>query len=151
MPSKHHETHKTHKGKHFSKDASKHHITPQTDTLKQEFAQSAQAALSASTPTLNDEDQAKKTVKMRFSENKYYNDLDNPIFLKGQVYEIVGADMINRWLKRGGEIVEGETEEPVARVAGANPEEVVANAEKAAEQVANDQESGDSSKEEKSK
>lgn len=46
-------------------------------------------------------------VKMRFKEHKYYNDLDKPHFEAGKVYELEGAGWIQRWLKRGGEIVEG--------------------------------------------
>lgn len=45
-------------------------------------------------------------VLMRFSENKIYNDLNKPIFYKGEVYELEGKAWIERWLKRGGEIVE---------------------------------------------
>lgn len=45
-------------------------------------------------------------VKMRFSEHKFYNDLNNPIYLKGEIYDIEGADKIQRWLLRGGEIIE---------------------------------------------
>ena len=51
-------------------------------------------------------------VKMRFKEAKFYNDLSKPLYLPGEVYQIEGADMIQRWLKRGGEIVEGKLEQP---------------------------------------
>lgn len=47
-------------------------------------------------------------VKMMFSTNQFYNDLDVPLYRPGVVYEIEGADKIQRWLKRGGVIVEGE-------------------------------------------
>ena len=47
-------------------------------------------------------------VIMIFSENKFYNDLENPIFFANTSYELEGADWIQRWLKRGGKIVEGE-------------------------------------------
>lgn len=49
-----------------------------------------------------------KKVLMRFSEDKFYNDLDNPVFEKGKIYEISGADKILRWTKRGGEIIEAK-------------------------------------------
>lgn len=51
---------------------------------------------------------APNKVKMRFSEHKYYTDLEKPIFMAGKVYELEGAEWIHRWLKRGGEIVAGE-------------------------------------------
>lgn len=53
-------------------------------------------------------------VKMKFSEHKYYNDLNEPIFRAGEVYELEGAEWIQRWLKRGGVIVEGNLEMPSA-------------------------------------
>jgi hypothetical protein len=53
-----------------------------------------------------------KKVKMRFATHQYYNDLKNPIFYAGEVYELEGADWIQRWLKRGGEIVDGEMPTP---------------------------------------
>lgn len=51
-------------------------------------------------------------VKMRFSEHKFYNDLNKPLYEAGKVYEVVGAGFIQRWLKRGGVIVEGELNFP---------------------------------------
>lgn len=45
-------------------------------------------------------------AKMKFTENKFYTDQNKPIFVPGVVYEITGADQIQRWLKRGGVIVE---------------------------------------------
>lgn len=57
------------------------------------------------------QDSAKQKVLMRFKEHKYYNDLNNPIFDAGKVYELSGAAWIERWIKRGGEIV---TEEQLA-------------------------------------
>lgn len=58
----------------------------------------------------------KDKVLMRFSENKYYNDLENPIFEKGKTYVLEGAGWIQRWLKRGGEILdqaEGKAEKSI--------------------------------------
>jgi len=46
-------------------------------------------------------------VLMRFKEDKFYNDLNTPIFKSGEVYEMEGSSWIQRWVKRGGEIVEG--------------------------------------------
>jgi len=62
-------------------------------------------------------------VKMKFSEHKYYNDLNNPIFDAGKVYELEGAAWIQRWLKRGGEIVEGVL--PTAKADELNPSTLV--------------------------
>lgn len=53
-------------------------------------------------------EQDKVKVKMRFTEEKYYNDPNTPHFEKGKIYEVQGQDIINRWLKRGGEIVTDE-------------------------------------------
>lgn len=53
------------------------------------------------------------TVKMVFKEDKYYNDLNEPKYRAGIVYDIIGSDQIQRWLKRGGEIVEGQLEFPL--------------------------------------
>lgn len=50
----------------------------------------------------------KQEVVMVFSEDKFYKDPTVPHFLKGKEYVIKGADMIQRWLKRGGVIVKGE-------------------------------------------
>jgi hypothetical protein len=49
-------------------------------------------------------------VLMRFSEHKFYNDLNKPIFEAGKIYELEGAAWIQRWTKRGGEIVENAKE-----------------------------------------
>lgn len=57
-----------------------------------------------------------QSVKMKFKEDKFYNDLNVPLYEKDKVYEIKGADMIQRWVRRGGEIVEGELEFPEAKV-----------------------------------
>ena len=69
-------------------------------------------------------------VRMVFKEHKYYNDMDTPMFEAGKVYMLEGADWIARWLKRGGEIVEGELELPDHDV---NPSQIVANAPEKAE------------------
>ena len=42
-------------------------------------------------------------TKMIFTEDKYYN--HDVIYKAGEVYEVEDA-MVNRWLKRGGSIVE---------------------------------------------
>lgn len=52
-------------------------------------------------------------VKMKFSEEKFYNDQTKPMFEAGKVYELEGFDWIQRWLKRGGEIVEELKVKPV--------------------------------------
>lgn len=63
-------------------------------------------------------------VKMKFKENKFFNDLDNPMFLAGVEYELEGADWIQRWLRRGGEITSGALNFPTPEV---NPSEIVDN------------------------
>jgi hypothetical protein len=42
---------------------------------------------------------------MKFNVDAFYTDLENPLYLKGQVYKIED-NMVARWLKRGAEIVE---------------------------------------------
>ncbi|TXG78097.1 hypothetical protein E6Q11_01700 [Candidatus Dojkabacteria bacterium] len=54
-----------------------------------------------------------KKVKMIFKEAKFYNDLANPIFFPNKVYELEGQDWIERWIKRGGAIIDENTNEPV--------------------------------------
>lgn len=54
------------------------------------------------------QEDAKQKVVMVFKEDKFYNDLSVPHFKAGEKYVIEGADQIQRWLKRGGDIVEGE-------------------------------------------
>lgn len=44
-------------------------------------------------------------VKMRFKEDKFYTDLNNPIYRKGQIYDIPN-NMVERWIKRGGTIID---------------------------------------------
>lgn len=46
--------------------------------------------------------------KMRFTEDKYYN--RDVIYTAGKVYD-VPDNMVDRWLKRGGEILEEEVKE----------------------------------------
>ena len=59
------------------------------------------------------EKEAKQSALMLFHQDGYYNDLTKPLYLKGNTYEIFGRDMINRWLKRGAEIVDkGDASEP---------------------------------------
>lgn len=55
-----------------------------------------------------------RKVLMRFKEHKYYNDLGKPIYEAGKIYEITGAAWIQRWQKRGGEIVEDPKAKPEA-------------------------------------
>lgn len=49
---------------------------------------------------------APNKVKMKFKEDKFYKDRHTPVFVAGRVYELEGAAWIQRWLIRGGEIVE---------------------------------------------
>jgi len=53
-------------------------------------------------------------VLMRFKEHKFYTDLNKPHFEAGKVYELEGRDWINRWIKRGGELVDSAPSEVVA-------------------------------------
>lgn len=55
-----------------------------------------------------------KKVLMRFTTNQFYNNQDVPIFEANKVYALEGQDWINRWLKRGGEIVENPRGKVVA-------------------------------------
>lgn len=61
---------------------------------------------------------SKEKVCMTFSEPKFYTDLSKPIFEAGKVYELEGADWIQRWIKRGGVIVEKDSK----AISGAKPE-----------------------------
>lgn len=63
---------------------------------------------------LSDEETPEKKVKMLFSEPKFYNDLHKPIFEAGKVYELEGAAWIERWKKRGGQVVEDTAGMPEA-------------------------------------
>lgn len=56
--------------------------------------------------------EVEQIVKMKFKEDKFYTDRSKPYFEKGKIYEVKGTDQIQRWLKRGGEIVEGELKYP---------------------------------------
>lgn len=95
------------------------------------------------------ENTGKNVVKMKFTEHKYYNDLNNPIFFAGKVYEIEGDDQIQRWLKRGGIIVSGELKLPEQDAP--NPSVLIPEGNKPKEEkqeqepVAINNESGDSS------
>lgn len=64
-------------------------------------------------------------VKMRFTEAKFYNDLGKPMFEAGKIYELEGADWIQRWKNRGGEIVEGEEGAQYERSARPGPTGIV--------------------------
>ena len=65
------------------------------------------------------------SVQMKFSEDKFYNDLTKPYFEKGKIYKVEGGDQIQRWLKRGGEIVSGEL--PLPARDEPSPSKIVAN------------------------
>jgi hypothetical protein len=56
-------------------------------------------------------------TKMKFNRNMYYNDLVNPLYIPGVIYD-VDNKMVERWIKRGGEIVceEEKIEVPVETV-----------------------------------
>lgn len=71
-------------------------------------------------------------VKMSFTEHKYYNDLNNPLYLAGEVYEIED-NMVERWLKRGGKIVSGEIK--LAKQDEPNPSKIVQADVKPLEQI----------------
>lgn len=45
-----------------------------------------------------------KTTKMTFSKSMYYNDLQNPLYVAGPVYDVPN-EMVERWIKRGGVVV----------------------------------------------
>lgn len=47
-------------------------------------------------------------VKMKFTKEMFYNDMTKPEFEPNKIYTLKGAGWIQRWLKRGGIIVEGE-------------------------------------------
>ena len=79
-----------------------------------------------------------KKVKMVFSEDKFYNDRENPLFIKGEIYGLEGQDWIERWIKRGGAIVDENTGLPKPmdsdkeeKVEETNSEEVKEEAETA--------------------
>lgn len=55
------------------------------------------------------EENSKKRAKMRFGTDVFYNDLKKPKYVKGEVAEIVGGDMITRWMKRGAVVVDDKT------------------------------------------
>lgn len=52
-------------------------------------------------------------TKMIFTEDKFYNDLNKPLYLANTEYEIE-PQMVDRWLRRGGKIVTNETQVPEA-------------------------------------
>jgi hypothetical protein len=43
--------------------------------------------------------------KMKFPKDMFYTDMNNPLYRKGEVYEVEDR-MVERWLKRGGIVVE---------------------------------------------
>jgi hypothetical protein len=53
-----------------------------------------------------EDEEPKKKIYMKFSENKFYSDQKNPIFEAGKIYALDGWDWVSRWVKRGGEVLE---------------------------------------------
>lgn len=53
-------------------------------------------------------DEKEKTVKMRFRKDMFYNNPNVPYYSAGVVYD-VPLRMVDRWLKRGGEIYGSES------------------------------------------
>lgn len=67
-----------------------------------------------------------KKVKMIFSKDMFYNDMNKPLYCAGKIYD-VEENMVARWLKRGGEVVDGTEKtkvvgEPVKEQVEAPPE-----------------------------
>lgn len=86
----------------------KNHKTPPSKPKEVEKKEAVSTVSKEKTPLKITETLPKGTVLMKFTEHKYYNDLSTPLFYAGKVYELEGADWIQRWLKRGGEIIEGD-------------------------------------------
>ncbi len=63
-------------------------------------------------------------TKMKFNRDMYYDDRTKPLYSAGIVYEIPHG-MVNRWLKRGGVIVEDPKPEVVPVVEAKKPVEAV--------------------------
>ncbi len=63
--------------------------------------------------------------KMRFFEDKYGNDFDKPFYEKGKVYD-VPKENVERWLKRGGVLVEEEEAKAKAKAKEAKEKPVAA-------------------------
>jgi len=89
----------THKTEHKAKDSHE----PRKEAAKKEEP----TATAAKKEKVKTDKDGEVVVKMKFSSTQFYRDPDVPIFNAGEVYEVKGAEWINRWLKRGGEIVEG--------------------------------------------
>lgn len=47
-------------------------------------------------------------AKMKFAKDMFYTSRDVPLYTAGRVYE-VAEEMVDRWLKRGGELVPDST------------------------------------------
>ena len=77
------------------------------------------------------------TVTIVFSEDKFYNDLDKPMFEKGIHYEIDNNPAwIQRWLNRGGMLVEVAPQKETTKVSAKEQ----AAAKKAADKLAKEEE-----------
>ncbi len=57
-------------------------------------------------------------AKMRFKENKFLHDPNVPYFEAGKIYE-VAKENVERWLKRGGTLIDEEAAELKAKAAAA--------------------------------
>lgn len=62
----------------------------------------------ASQQQVKSNDAKEETVKMRFRKDMYYNDRNVPYYSAGVIYD-VPLSMVDRWLKRGGEIYGSES------------------------------------------
>ena len=89
---------------------------------------------------IQEEKQAGEGTKvfMRFQQHQYFNDLNTPLFEAGKIYELVGAAWIQRWMKRGGEIVEKKDSEKVEKPAEQNPIPTVESASEKEEENSTD-------------
>lgn len=77
---------------------SKKHIKKQGEKQSTEIEQANMVA---------DAKKNNSKVKMRFHKDMFYTDQENALYHAGEIYEIE-AKMVDRWLKRGGEIVTDE-------------------------------------------
>ncbi len=73
-------------------------------------------------------------AKMRFKENKYLHDRNVPYFEAGKIYE-VAKENVERWLKRGGTLIDEEAAELKAKAKAAKAAPVVVKADTPPEKV----------------